>query len=128
MPTVVALFGMMIAGAGVWAIVSPERFHKSTARWLLPAGRWAGAIPRVILSTALWFAADDSRTPIVFTVFALGVLFGGLALLLTGTSGLRSRIAWLTLQPAQFTREWAVSMVAFGGFLVWAVFPALPIP
>jgi hypothetical protein len=82
----------------------------------------------VILAAALWFAADDSRTPIVFTVFALGMLVAGLALLLTGTSGLRWQIAWLTLQPAHFTREWAVSMVAFGGFLVWAVFPALPIP
>ena len=81
MPTVVALFGMMIAAAGVWAFASPERFHQSTAQWLLPASKWVGVIPRVILSTALWFAADDSRTPIVFAVFALGFLFAGLVTL-----------------------------------------------
>ena len=126
MPTIVALIGIMIAAAGLWAIALPEGFHKSAARWLLPASRWVGVIPRVILAAALWFTADVSRTPIVFAVFALGIFFAGLALLLTGTSGLRWQIAWLTLQPAQLTREWAVVMVAFGGFLVWAVFPALP--
>ena len=34
MPTVLALFGMMIAAAGLWAMISPERFHKSAAQWL----------------------------------------------------------------------------------------------
>ena len=128
MPTIVALFGMMIAGAGMLATVSPERFIRSASRWFLPSSVWAGIIPRALLATALWLAADVSRMPIVFMILALGVLVSGVALLLTGTSGLRSRIAWLRLQPTELTREWAVGMVAFGGFLVWAVFPALPIP
>lgn len=130
MPTVLALFGMMIVAAGLWAIVSPERFHEPAAQWLLPAGRWVGVIPRMVLAAVLWLAADDSRTPIVFAVLALGFLFAGLAILLTGTEGLRTRIKGLTKQPAtlarELTQEWAVAIVVFGWFLVWAVVPVLP--
>ena len=130
MPTIVALIGMMIAAAGVWAYVSPERFHGSAAQWLLPAGRWVGAIPRVILAAALWLAADDSRTPIIFAVLALGFFFAGLAVLVTGTAGLRDRIEGLTRHPAklarELTQEWAMAVVVFGWFLVWAVVPVLP--
>lgn len=130
MPTVVALLGMMIAAAGVRAYVSPERFHESAAQWLLPAGRWAGATPRVILAAALWLAAEDSRAPIAFTVLALGFFFAGLAVLVTGTAGLHGRIEGLTQQPAtlarDLTQEWAMAVVVFGWFLVWAVVPVLP--
>lgn len=130
MPAVLALFGIMIAAAGLWAIISPERFHESAAQWLLPAGRWAGVVPRVILAAVLGLAADDSRTPIVFAVLALGFLFAGLAILVTGTEELRSRIKGLTHQPGklarELTQEWAVAIVVFGWFLVWAVVPVLP--
>lgn len=129
-PTVLALLGMMIAAAGLWAIVSPERFHEYAVQWLLPAGRWVGVIPRVILAAALWLAADDARTPVAFAALALGFLVGGLAILMTGTDGLRSRIERLTHQPVklarELTQEWAVAIVVFGWFLVWAVVPVLP--
>jgi hypothetical protein len=36
MPTIVALIGIIISAAGLWAIVLPEGFHQSAARWLLP--------------------------------------------------------------------------------------------
>lgn len=130
MPTIVALFGMMIAGAGMLATVSPERFIRSASRWFLPSSVWAGIIPRVLLATALWLAADDSRTPIVFAVLALGFFFAGLAVLVTGTAGLRSRIEGLARHPAklarELTQEWAVAIVVFGWFLVWAVVPVPP--
>ena len=130
MPTIVAVFGILIAAAGVWAYVSPERFHQSAAQWLLPASRRAGAIPRMILAATLWVAADVSRIPIVFVVLALGFFFAGLAVLVPGTAGLRSRIEGLTRHPAklarELTREWAVAIVVFGWFLIWAVVPSLP--
>jgi hypothetical protein len=49
--------------------------------------------------------------------------------LVTGTDGLRSRIEGLTGQPAKLardlTQEWAMAVVVFGWFLVWAVIPVL---
>lgn len=128
MIVVVALLGGLIAAAGMWALASPARFLAAVSRWLSQASVRVRALARVIFAIALWFAADASRTPVVFEVLAVVTFVAGLALPFVGTSWLRTLIAWLAFQPDLVTREWALVMVLFGGFVIWAVLPALPIP
>lgn len=123
MAWVVAFFGVTVMVIGVWAIASPRGAITFLSRWLAWTGVGGGALLRLLLAMAFWFAAGTSRMPVVLRVVAVAFLIAGLALPLVGSSLLHEWMARVTARPDGLTREWAVVAVLVGGFLVWAVFP-----
>ena len=112
---------VLIAGFGVWGIISPATLLTFLSRWQTREGLWAGAAIRLIFGLALWFAAPLSRFPTTLQVVGVISVVAGIAVPFIGLARFKSMVAWWLNKPPSFTRIWAVATLALGVFFVWAV-------
>ena len=112
---------VLIAGFGVWGIISPASLLTFLSRWQTREGLWTGAILRLIFGLALWFAAPLSRFPTTLQVVGVISVVAGIAVPFIGLARFKSMVAWWLNKPPSFTRIWAVATLALGVFFVWAV-------
>ena len=112
---------VLIAGFGVWGIISPATLLTFLSRWQTREGLWTGAILRLIFGLALWFAAPLSRFPTTLQVVGVISVVAGIAVPFIGLARFKSMVAWWLNKPPSFTRIWAVATLALGVFFVWAV-------
>ncbi len=112
---------VLIAGFGVWGIISPASLLTFLSRWQTREGLWTGAAIRLIFGLALWFAAPLSRFPTTLQVVGVISVVAGIAVPFIGLARFKSMVAWWLNKPPSFTRIWAVATLALGVFFVWAV-------
>ncbi len=111
----------LIAGFGVWGMISPATLLAFLARWQTRGGLRAGATLRFVFGLALWFAAPLSRFPTALQVVGVIFVVAGIAMPFIGLARFQSMVAWWLNKPPSFTRVWAVATFAVGAFFVWAV-------
>lgn len=125
MAVLVALFALMMVGLSAYGIATPTA--------LVSLLRLAGKGPfmliavgvRIILAVVLWLAAPDARHPLVFQTMAVVALMAAVVLPVFGKARMNWLIEWFAAKPAGLLRAWLLLGLAFGGYLGWAVWPAL---
>jgi uncharacterized membrane protein len=116
---VLSLFVVILGAIG---IIRPEALLGVARHFQTPAGLYAAAALRIILGVALLFAASTSRAPGVIRVLGILVLVAGLITPFVGTERVRAIVDWWSSQGPLIMRAWAGFALAFGSFLVWALF------
>ena len=125
MAYLVVAFALLILTMSMWGLLRPDKLMalvKSIAGkpFMLVA---VGA--RVILAIILWFAAPLARHPMVFQVLAIIALIAAFAMLIVGKERLLRMVDWWAERSATVQRGWLLLGLAFGGYLLWAIWPAL---
>lgn len=121
----VALFGLMMIGLSAYGLVSPPALFNMVRRAADGPFMLIAVGVRVLMALILWFAAPQSRHPAVFQVIAIIALLAAFAILLVGKPRIMRMIEWWATMPVGFQRAWITLGFLFGGYLVWAVLPAI---
>jgi len=121
MTFLVALFGVLVAGVGVFGVVRPValvRFLESIweSSWVF---YFAIGI-RIALGAVLIIAAPECRFPQTIRILGMISLIGAASIAAMGLARLRAFVAWWLGRPAGFIRGWSGLAFAFGAFLIYA--------
>lgn len=116
-----ALFGLVIAGIGLFGMAAPKALLEMSSFGLTQAGIYAAAAFRVVVGVVLILAAATSRMPKTVRVLGILILIGGIATPLIGVDRARAVVDWWSALGPLFMRVWAGLAVAFGLFIVYAV-------
>jgi hypothetical protein len=88
-------------------------------------GLWFAAAIRAVLAVLLWLTAPVAQTPTVFRVFAVLALLAAIGLPILGPARAGKLMDRFAAMPGTAVRAMCLAGVAFGGFLLWAIYPAL---
>lgn len=117
----VAAFGVIIAGACLWAFVVPkEVVNLANKLFDTAAGMRLAVGVRLVLGVALLVAASASAFPLVFNVLGGLSLAAAVVVLLMGRERIKALLGWVERIPLLAMRCWLLFGVAVGGFLVFA--------
>lgn len=122
---VVAAFGALILGLSIWGAVQPAALFRMIKGMTDGPFMIIAVGTRVVLAIVLWFAAPESRHPIVFQVLAVLALLAAFGLLIMGKTRAVKLLDWFAEKSDAFKRLWLLLGIGFGGYLLWAVWPAL---
>ena len=120
MTLIVALFGLLFAGVGLYGMVQPRRL----VAWVESAWSkdllWVAVGIRFALGTFLVYAAPECRASQM--VWALGVItiLAAVGLALIGGERMTAIVQWWTERPPAAIRAWSALVVPLGAFLVYA--------
>ena len=120
MLVVVAIFGTVIGGMGLWGMLAPAGLLAIVQRFLKGRGLWIAVAMRLTIAVALWFAAPASYTPEAFRFLAGLAFLAALVLPVLGQARLDALIDWWAARGGWFIRMTCVCVLAFGAFLVWS--------
>ncbi|MDH3443352.1 MAG: hypothetical protein OEN50_05460 [Deltaproteobacteria bacterium] len=107
-------------GIGAYAMALPSFLVRFAQPFIRSPGLWVAFLLRILLATALWFAAAESRTPTTFRIFGAVTLLGAMALPLMGSARLEALVRWGSRQPAWVIRGVCGIVIVFGLFLFWS--------
>ncbi len=125
MAIIVAAFSIMILGLSAWGIINPDALFAMVRRTTGKAFIYMAVGSRIFLAIILWLAAPVARHPIVFQVLAIVALVAAFVLLILGRDSALRLFNWFAVKSHSFQRAWLVGGLAFGGYLLWAIMPAL---
>lgn len=123
MAVVALILSLFIAALGGLGVASPSRLLGVVRSFQTPAGLYYAAGLRVVLGTALFFAAPDSRAPGLLRVLGVFVIVAGVITPFFGLERYRRLLEWWSLQGPVFVRVWAACALLFGLLLTYAVAP-----
>jgi hypothetical protein len=118
---IVGLVSVLIAGLGLYGILSPSGLMSFASRWRSKTGFWGASSGRVVFGVILWLAAPSSRVPLALQVLGAVGVVSGVMLPLIGFSRYQALLSWWSRQSQGFVRVWAAAAVIMGGFILWAV-------
>ena len=117
------LLGVLIVLMGAWGVLAPARITAFVNRFSSQGGLWASAAIRLVLGLALWFAAAESRAPLLLQVLGVVALVAAVVIPFMGVDRFKALIDWWAkLSPAS-QRLWCLVAVAFGAVILWALLP-----
>ncbi len=123
---VVAFAGLIIVLTS-WGMMWPQRLAQ-LLRTLPDRYFMMSAVgSRVVLAVILWLAAPVARHPLVFKLLAIVALLAAGGLLLAGRERATPLIEWWAHLPVAIQRLWVSLGLLFGGYLLWAIWPALAV-
>lgn len=126
MATALSIFSLVIVVSSTAGALFPRKLVKIVqgvmAREL---GFWFAVGVRILLAVLLWFSADVSRTPGVFKVLAVIALIVPIVFLIAGRVRLGRFVDYFTAWPPWAIRVGCLAGIAFGGFLLWSISPAI---
>jgi hypothetical protein len=116
----VALVGVVVAGAGIACLVAPARFRRLLSRWTRK--RWINAGILLRLAAGLVFLAGAPQTGLPRLVLLLGIvtLAAGLLTPLLGYHRLFAFADWWAARPTSLIRLWALLATGLGLLIVYA--------
>lgn len=117
------IFATLIVLLSAWGVLAPDRLVRFVRRFMEGPGVWGAALVRVVLAVLLWFAAPASRTPLVFMILAALALAAAVALPMIGDARVMRLIDRFAAWPAPLVSALCTLGLAFGGYLLWAVWP-----
>lgn len=121
----VALFGLMMIGLSAFGTLQPIALFKLVRRAADGPFMLIAVSTRLFMALILWLAAPEARQPAVFRVLAIIALVAAFVILLVGKPKLMQMIEWWAGKPVGIQRAWILLGLLFGGYLVWAIWPAL---
>lgn len=128
MAYLIAAFGLLILGLSAWGLVRPEKLMALVKGMEDKPFVLMAVSSRVILGVILWFSAPLSRHPLVFQVLAVVALIAAFTMLVAGKARLMRMVDWWIDRGTTVQRFWLLLGMLFGGYLLWAIWPALGVP
>ena len=117
------LMGVLVVLIGAWGILAPARITDFVSRFSSKGGLWASSAIRLVLGLALWFAAPESRAPLLLQVLGVVAIVAGIMIPFMGVERFEALIAWWTKLSPSSQRLWSLAAVAFGAVVLWALLP-----
>lgn len=114
---------LVVAALGAVGVVSPRSYLTIIRKFESPAGLSAAGAIRVALGASLYFSAVASRVSKLLRTMGVFTFITGLLTPFLGVRRVSALIAWWSSRGSAFMRVWAVSSVAVGLLLAWAVAP-----
>jgi hypothetical protein len=122
MSAIVGVLGVVIAGLGILGIVRPgDLVRFVSVAWRSPSGLYLAIAVRLILGIVLIAAASSSRFPDALRILGALSIITAVLVPILGSERVRAFVEWWAGRPSGFIRAWATLAVAFGAFLVYAV-------
>ena len=108
--------GLSVLGGGLLALM-PKLLLAIAHRLMAQPGRlWIAVLPRLVLGSALIWAAGASSYPAVIIAMGGLALFAALVIVVVGTTGIRAMLTYIMRLPGIFIR---LSGLVFCGFGLW---------
>ena len=114
----VALFVFVM---GAWGVFAPGSIFAFISGWSSKMGFWLAVVLRLCFGLALWFAAPDTRLPMVLRVLGAIAVVSAATLPLVGYERFERVIAWWTNQSRFVMRLWSLLAVGIGGVVLWSL-------
>jgi hypothetical protein len=114
----VALFVFVM---GAWGVFAPGSIFTFISGWSSKTGFWLAVLLRLCFGLSLWFAAPDTRLPLVLRVLGALMIVSAATLPLIGFARFQRVITWWTEQPPFAMRLWSLIAVAIGGVVLWSL-------
>jgi hypothetical protein len=122
MTLIISVFGVFIAGAGIWGFIAPKPMVKSVLKvWNQPWGIYLAIAVRIGLGVVFIVAANETRYPGFFNFFGYLMIIAAVLIAIIGRQRLDRFIRWWVDASPIVTRLWLLLATAFGAFLVYAV-------
>lgn len=118
------LLGVFIVLMGAWGFLAPARITDLVNRFGTKGGLWFAAAIRLVLGLALWFAAPQSRAPVLLQVLGVVAIIAAVVIPFMGADRFKNLIAWWGKLSPTSQRLWSLFAVAFGAVILWALLPA----
>ncbi len=123
MAIAVVILSLFIAFIGALGVVAPKHLVGLVKKWPTSTVLYSGAVFRVVLGLALFFAAPSSKAPDVLRVLGVVIVVAGLAMPFLGIERFRRLIEWWSARGCRVIRGWACCALAIGLLLAYAVMP-----
>lgn len=104
MITVALILCVCIAAVCAIGIVSPPRLMGMLKRVQTPTGLYCMATLRVVMGTAIYFGAPDSRAPQLLSILGIVIFASGVLTPLVGLDRFRRLTDWSLAQGSAFMR------------------------
>jgi len=114
----VALFIFVM---GTWGVFAPRSIFAFISGWSSKTGFWLAVLLRLCFGLALWFAAPDTRLPIVLRALGALAIVMAAALPLISYERFERVIAWWTSRSPFVMRLWSLLAMAIGGLVLWSL-------
>ena len=118
------LLGVVIVLIGAWGVLAPARITDLVNRFDSKTGMWFASIIRLVLGVALWFAAPQSRAPVLLQVLGIIAVVAAVVIPLMGAERFKGLMEWWGKLSLGAQRLWSVFAVGFGAVILWALLPA----
>jgi hypothetical protein len=117
------LVGVVIVLMGAWGFIAPGRLTDFVSSLASKGGLVLAVAIRVVAGVAFWFAAPESRAPLLLQTLGVLAIVAAVVLVLTGPGRYKALLdSWGTL-PLTGQRIWCLIAVAFGAVILWALLP-----
>ncbi|KPK17832.1 MAG: hypothetical protein AMJ62_00040 [Myxococcales bacterium SG8_38] len=117
------LFGVFMVLVGAWGLLAPLRLTELIQRFATKSGLFVAVAIRLLLGLLLWFAAPQSRAPLLLQVLALLAVLAAVTLPFVGVDRYKALIEWWTRLSTGNQRLWSLLAVLFGATILWALLP-----
>lgn len=114
----VALFIFVM---GAWGVFAPGSIFAFISGWSSKTGFWLAVLLRLCFGLALWFAAPDTRAPVLLRALGALAILLGLGLPIIGYERFERVIEWWTGHSAFVMRLWSLLATAIGGLVLWSL-------
>jgi hypothetical protein len=117
------LFGVFMVLVGAWGFLAPSRLTELIQRFATKSGLFVAVALRLLLAVVLWFAAPQSRAPLLLQVLAVLAVLAAVTLPFVGVDRYKALIDWWMRLSTMNQRLWSLLAVLFGATILWALLP-----
>jgi len=124
MGALVFLTGAITASMGSYLLLDRSGFEP-IIRWISQEGRLLRvSFLRLLLAAGFYYAADQTRLPLITLLLAGVFLLSAIAVPLAGEQRATRMIDWWLERLPLFALPWSLIAMSFGMFLMWLAWPA----
>ncbi len=114
----VALFVFVM---GAWGVFAPGSIFAFISGWSSKTGFWLAVLLRLCFGLALWFAAPDTKLPLLLRVLGALAIVSAAVLPLVGYERFARFIEWWTKRSELAMRAWSLLALGIGGVVLWSL-------
>ncbi len=114
----VALFIFVM---GAWGVFAPGSIFAFISGWSSKSGFWLAVVLRLCFGLALWFAAPETRLPILLRALGAVAILSAASLPIVGFERFERVLQWWTGHPPFVMRLWSLLATAIGGIVLWSL-------
>lgn len=123
MAFVAFILGSLTALAGAVGVIAPALLAAVANALHGPLGLALAAALRLVLGTALFVAAPQSRAPFVFRALGAAIFAIGLLTPLIGVARFDALLDWWTTLDPLVARAWSACALAIGAAIAYGIIP-----
>lgn len=114
----VALFIFVM---GAWGVFAPGSIFVFISGWSSKAGFWLAVLLRLCFGLALWFAAPDTRLPVLLQALGAIAILSAASLPVVGYARFQRVLEWWTSRSPFVMRLWSLLATALGALVLWSL-------